>query len=97
MKVFASAPSQLAAISAAGLCAATIQVIPKLSKKVPALLGGLLFSSVFVSLAKWPLKTLAHIADASTFKGGIGALPVFAGEINNQYLCFFPVFLFGVL
>jgi len=55
--------------------------IPKLQEKVnaakavPPTLGGVVLTSIMARVFKWPLKTLADVAGAETFKGGLSVLP----------------------
>jgi len=55
--------------------------IPKLQEKVdaakavPPTLGGVVLSAAIAKAFKWPLKTLADVAGAETFKGGLSVLP----------------------
>mmetsp|Transcript_12999 Transcript_12999/g.22913 ORF Transcript_12999/g.22913 Transcript_12999/m.22913 type:complete len:637 (+) Transcript_12999:32-1942(+) len=55
--------------------------IPKLQEKVdlakavPPTLGGVVLASALARFFKWPLKTLADVAGAETFKGGLSVLP----------------------
>lgn len=55
--------------------------IPKLqenveaAKAVPPTLGGVVISASIARFFKWPVKTLADVAGAETFKGGLSILP----------------------
>ncbi|KAL7538907.1 hypothetical protein ACHAWF_011186 [Thalassiosira exigua] len=55
--------------------------IPKLQEKVeaakavPPTLGGVVISATVARFFKWPVKTLADVAGAATFKGGLSILP----------------------
>ena len=55
--------------------------IPKLQEKVeaanavPPTLGGVVISAAIARFFKWPIKTLADVAGAETFKGGLSILP----------------------
>lgn len=45
------------------------------AKAVPPTLGGVVISATLARLFDWPLKTLADVAGAETFKGGTSVLP----------------------
>lgn len=55
--------------------------IPKLQEKmevvkaIPPTLGGVVISAAAARFFKWPIKTLADVAGAETFKGGLSVLP----------------------
>ena len=55
--------------------------IPKLqeevevAKAIPSTLGGVVISAALARIFKWPIKTLADIGGAETFKGGLSVLP----------------------
>jgi len=52
---------------------------PKISKKIPPSLLGLLVSYAASTVLKLPVKTLSDIAGKSVFAGGLSALPSFHG------------------
>eukprot|EP00581_Thalassiosira_minuscula_P008251 CAMPEP_0183709220 /NCGR_PEP_ID=MMETSP0737-20130205/5309_1 /TAXON_ID=385413 /ORGANISM="Thalassiosira miniscula, Strain CCMP1093" /LENGTH=692 /DNA_ID=CAMNT_0025937261 /DNA_START=1 /DNA_END=2079 /DNA_ORIENTATION=+ len=45
------------------------------AKAIPPTLGGVVIATSVAKLLKWPLKTLADVAGAETFKGGLSVLP----------------------
>ena len=76
------APEGLAAYGCAMMTMALVKFgIPKLQEKVdaaravPPTLGGIVIASAVAKVFKWPLKTLADVAGAETFKGGLSVLP----------------------
>ena len=76
------APEGLATYGCAILTMALVKFgIPMLQEKVdaaksvPPTLGGVVIASVVAKVFKWPLKTLADVAGAETFKGGLSVLP----------------------
>jgi SulP family sulfate permease len=60
------------------LTMALVKVFPKITKTVPATLGAVILSTIGTKLLKLPVKTLADVAGAETFKGGFSVLPKFA-------------------
>jgi len=67
------------AIAVAATCAFSIKVIPLLTKKIPAALGGLLISTALVKVLNLPVQTLQDLAAKSgskdIFAGGLSSLP----------------------
>jgi sulfate permease, SulP family len=59
----------------AALTMVLMKVIPKLTKKVPPSLGAVILSSLVAKFGGLPAKTLADVAGAETFKGGLSVLP----------------------
>lgn len=60
------------------LTMALIQLIPKLTKKLPPSLGAIFVVTSLVKLLKLPAVTLASIAGEATFTGGLSVLPKLA-------------------
>ena len=76
------APEGLAAYGCAMLTMLLVKFgIPKVqenvdaARAVPPTLGGIVIASAVAKVFKWPLKTLADVAGAETFKGGLSVLP----------------------
>lgn len=57
------------------LTMALVKVLPKITKVVPPSLGAVVVSAVVSKLLNLPIKTLADVAGAATFKGGWSVLP----------------------
>ena len=63
-----------------GVCTATmvlVKLLPKLkiTKKIPPSLGAVTLTTILATVLKLPVKNLADVAGASTFKGGLAVLP----------------------
>lgn len=54
-----------------------VKLLPKLklTRKIPPSLGAVTLATILATLLKLPVKTLADVAGASTFKGGLSVLP----------------------
>lgn len=52
-----------------------VKAMPKITKAVPPSLGAVVLSAVVSTLLNLPIKTLADVAGAATFKGGFSVLP----------------------
>jgi SulP family sulfate permease len=61
----------------AALTMALVKLIPKVTKAVPPSLGAVAISSFVAKFFSLPAKTLADVAGAATFKGGLSVLPSF--------------------
>ncbi|CAM9115193.1 unnamed protein product [Discosporangium mesarthrocarpum] len=61
-----------------GLTMAIIQVLPLITTAVPASLAAVLLTSVVARGLNMPVRTLADLAGAETFAGGLAVLPKFA-------------------
>ena len=57
------------------LTMALVKLMPKITKIVPPSLGAVVVSAVISKLLNLPIKTLADVAGAATFKGGWSVLP----------------------
>jgi len=83
MKVFKYAGAWLTgadmnnAILVASASAAAIKLIPMVTKKIPAALGGLVTATALAKILKLPVQTLADLAAKSggKFAGGLAAIP----------------------
>jgi SulP family sulfate permease len=53
---------------------ALVKLMPKITKVVPPSLGAVVLSTLFAKVLKLPVKTLADVAGAATFKGGWSVL-----------------------
>jgi MFS superfamily sulfate permease-like transporter len=62
-----------------GLCFGLIRLLPRVTTAVPSSLLGLAVASLISVVFSLPLKTLADIAPAGAFSGGLSALPTFKG------------------
>ena len=58
-----------------GLTMALIQLVPRLTMAVPASLISIVLVTLLSKVAPLPIRTLADIAGAETFKGGLAVLP----------------------
>lgn len=71
-------PTNAAGASVYGVTALTMilaKLMPKFTKAIPASLGAVVLSTIFTKLLKLPVQTLADVAGASTFTGGMAVLP----------------------
>ena len=59
----------------AALTMILMKLIPKITKKLPPSLGAVIISSLVAKFGALPAKTLADVAGAETFKGGLSVLP----------------------
>jgi len=58
-----------------GLTMVLVKLLPKITKAIPPTLGAVVLSTILSKLFKLPVKTLADVAGAATFKGGWSVLP----------------------
>ena len=81
LKVFTglARPALLAAVAAASGTAAVTTWLPRVTTAVPSALAGVALTSVLARLLALPLTTLAEMAGASTFAGGLATLPRWSG------------------
>lgn len=61
----------------AALTMAFVKLMPKVTKVVPPSLGAVVLSTIVTKVLKLPVKSLADVAGAATFKGGLSVLPKF--------------------
>ncbi|CAB9505748.1 Putative sulfate transporter YbaR [Seminavis robusta] len=77
MNPFQSAAGQ-AMYGITALTMILVKLLPRVLPFVPPTLGAVAISTLVAKLAKLPVKTLADVAGASTFKGGWSVVPQFA-------------------
>jgi len=67
------------AVGVAGFAGLITRFLPVVTSAVPSALVAVVASTVFAARLSLPVRTLADVAGAATFKGGISVLPSFAG------------------
>ncbi|KAI2506179.1 Sulfate permease family [Fragilaria crotonensis] len=73
MSLTSNAGASLYGVTA--LTMALVKVMPKITKVVPPSLGAVVVSALVSKLLNLPIKTLADVAGAATFRGGWSVLP----------------------
>jgi len=68
-------PAGAATLGVTALTMVLCKLVPKITKAIPASLGAVTIVSILSNLLKLPVKTLADVAGASTFSGGLSVLP----------------------
>lgn len=70
-----TSPLGSATYGIAALTMVLVKVLPKITKVVPPTLGAVTIASIVAKMLSIPAKTLADVAGASTFAGGLAVLP----------------------
>ena len=96
-------PMEAVGASTYGLTVLTMVIVrlifPMLSKaitfvgKIPPTLGGVVLSSIIARILKLPVRTLADVAGADTFRGGLSVLPKLGWPKGIPIIDYFNVIL----